>query len=346
MPDEFMTSHPEDKVPLHRNIAPIPECPVRPAVINGERCEAVEVRIQTCAGAWLRCQQEAEQVVAPGGKFIDDALLRNRRINAAYASLWLRNNRFQWAALAAFASKQVGCGLLHSAHIIDKTSSEVSGNGGGDSFEWLFKNLFPATVNAGTGYMQGQLSLGNATLFLDIYPLHRFYELRGLAGLEKCLADREKIKDKVKWPVAEATLPFGKVFNQITQGFREIEAGQIARSVMTLAYHEQVNILQPVIYDDLKTRLALDGNQFAWASNLPTGDFSEVQLTLSAQCAARPSPLTTWFSKSQQYHLYNVAHRMEFVQRAAVQFDKLLQGSERKAIEASLREIAAGGGVH
>lgn len=45
---------------------------------------------------------------------------RNRRINAACARLWLADQRFQWAGLAAFASKQVGCGLLHSAEAIQK----------------------------------------------------------------------------------------------------------------------------------------------------------------------------------------------------------------------------------
>ncbi len=44
---------------------------------------------------------------------------RNRRINAADARFWLADNRCQWAGLAAFASKQVGCGLLHAGALVE-----------------------------------------------------------------------------------------------------------------------------------------------------------------------------------------------------------------------------------
>ena len=45
---------------------------------------------------------------------------RNRVINSAYAQLWRLDNPFEWAGLAASASKQVGCGLLHAAQSIEK----------------------------------------------------------------------------------------------------------------------------------------------------------------------------------------------------------------------------------
>lgn len=62
--------------------------------------------------------------MAPGGILIADPKARNRAINAAYANMWLEDQRFQWAGLAAFASKQVGCGLLHAADSIDKIQTE------------------------------------------------------------------------------------------------------------------------------------------------------------------------------------------------------------------------------
>ena len=62
--------------------------------------------------------------MAPGGTLIADPKARNRAINAAYAGLWLEDQRFQWAGLAAFASKQVGCGLLHAADSIEKVQAE------------------------------------------------------------------------------------------------------------------------------------------------------------------------------------------------------------------------------
>jgi uncharacterized Zn-binding protein involved in type VI secretion len=79
---------------------------------------------RVCENLWRAYQQRAESVVAPGGRLIADPKARNRAINAAYAGLWLEDQRFQWAGLAAFASKQVGCGLLHVADSIEKIQAE------------------------------------------------------------------------------------------------------------------------------------------------------------------------------------------------------------------------------
>lgn len=80
--------------------------------------------LPTCESAWRQYQERAEAIVAPGGALIADPKARNAAINAAYAQLWRTDNRFQWAGLAAFASKQVGCGLLHAAESIDKIQAE------------------------------------------------------------------------------------------------------------------------------------------------------------------------------------------------------------------------------
>ncbi len=79
---------------------------------------------RVCENLWRGYQQRAEAIVAPGGTLIADPKARNRAINAAYAGLWLEDQRFQWAGLAAFASKQVGCGLLHAADSIDKIQAD------------------------------------------------------------------------------------------------------------------------------------------------------------------------------------------------------------------------------
>lgn len=77
-----------------------------------------------CENLWRSYQMRAEAIVAPGGILIADPKARNRAINAAYANLWLKDPRFQWAGLAAFASKQVGCGLLHAVESIEKIDTE------------------------------------------------------------------------------------------------------------------------------------------------------------------------------------------------------------------------------
>ena len=83
-----------------------------------------ELPRQSCENLWREYQQRAEAIVAPAGRLIADPKERNRVINAAYARLWLEDRRFQWAGLAAFASKQVGCGLLHAADSIERIQVE------------------------------------------------------------------------------------------------------------------------------------------------------------------------------------------------------------------------------
>jgi hypothetical protein len=162
MPDTPFVGHGHDPIPIGRNIAPIPECKVVPVLKEGKVIEAVDVPMLTCASVWLRCQKEAEKWIedCDGQVMKVHPELINARINAAYAYLWRSDRRFQWAGLAAFASKQVGCGLLHSADMVHRAA--VAGS------------LAVVEKVAGTGaaYMMEQLAVGNRSLFLDIYP-HR-----------------------------------------------------------------------------------------------------------------------------------------------------------------------------
>lgn len=338
MPDSPFTRHASDAVALNRNIVPIPECKVYPALQDGKRIDCVRVKILDPAAVWLRCQQEAETWVsdATTGKPLARPDAINRRINAAYAFLWLKDRRFQWAGLAAFASKQVGCGLLHASTMLKEAHERVVA-----SPDFLDVGSSGEAVGAYTMY--GKLALGNLSLFLDIYPLHRFYMLRGYKALQTSLKYRWEIKDKVRWPEeAKRRLAFGGQFPEILEGFKAIEDGKIARSVQRLARHEQVNILQKVIYDDKDTQLALDANQFAWVNKLRGA--AEIQLTLSAQCKP-DGKFTSWFPRLSTVRLWNADDRMSFVLRAAEQFDRLLQGGERIAIERAIRDIYHGGGV-
>lgn len=292
------------------------------------------------AGAeWLLCQQEAEEWIAPGGKLIEDPLLRNRRVSAAYASLWLQDRRFQWAGLAAFASRQVGCGLLHIAQAMRRLGDDIRASHPADGFEWLYKIMIPAIVGTGAGYLRGQLSLGNLAVFLDVYPLHRYYARHGLARMRETIAARAAIADRVHWPVPAQLLAFGKPFREIVEAFALVEAGRLDASVLKLAWHEQVNVLQPILYDDPKTRLALDANQLGAATGA-AGSFETIELAFAAGCPAREGA-TTVFSKLQNAHLYDVGQRMDFVGRAAAQFDALLRGDQGGAVEQAIRDIAA-----
>lgn len=292
--------------------------------------------LSDAAAAWLACQREAEEWIAPGGRLLDDPALRNRRISAAYASLWLQDRRMQWAALAAFASRQVGCGMARAGQSMRDAAARIRTSDTADSFEWLYKVMIPALVGTGEGYMRGQLSLGNLTVFLDVYPLHRYYLRHGLQRMRATLAAREGIADSVHWPAGTQVLPFGQPFRDILDAFALIDSGSVTDSVLKLAWHEQVNVLQRVIYDDPKTRLALDGNQIGVAAGAWPAQFSAIELVFGAAGG-------TVFAPSANAHLYDVGQRMDFVSRAASQFDALLRGPRRAEVESALRQIVAEG---
>jgi hypothetical protein len=338
MPKGPFIKHGTDIIPLNCNITPLPECKVYPTLRDGKLVEYVRVPVLDPAAVWLRCQKEAELWVtdARTGKPLTEPDAINRRVNSAYAFLWIHDKRFQWAGLAAFASKQVGCGLLHASQMLKEAHDRVV-----SSVDFLD---FGSTGEAAGAYiMYRKLALGNLSLFLDIYPLHRFYMMRGYKGLEASLKYRRTIKDKVFWPEeASSRLEFGRPFDEILKGFEFVENGNIEESVERLARHEQVNILQKIIYEDKDTQLALDANQFAWVHELRGA--ADIQLTLSAQCKASGT-LTSWFPRFTSAHLWDERDRMPFVVRAARQFDRLLRTSARPGIERSIQQIYNGGGV-
>lgn len=348
MPEDVISHHGQDHKPLHGNTLPVAECDVHDTSIAGKPCKAIDVPILSCASIWLRVQREAEAWIAPGGKLIADPVARNRRINQAYAQLWQADHRFQWAGLAAFASKQVGCGLLHAADNIRQAQEEINMNARRPDIlsnaDGAAVNAMPETIAGSSAYMHQQLALGNTTLFLDIYPLHRFFMLRGLDHLSRCLKQRSSIKQQVVWPVEETKLPFGAARKEIVEAFELISNGRIAESVKKLAYHEQVNILQAAIYDDTAMRIALDANQFSWVTDFPSGTAAEIKLALSAECRSSSETFNIWFSKNKTARLYEKNQRMVFVVKAADRFDALLHGDSRTALEASLSKIAASGG--
>lgn len=344
----------------------------------------VEVPLLTCNCLWRRFQKEAEEWVAPGGVLIADPQARNRKINAAYAQLWLADNRFQWAGLAAFASKQVGCGLIHATKLqtaiaAQKAAQEKLRTGKSETlFEGFgFKlsktdpeiekelanakaaNPLPteditfgdnsrSAVQQQLDYVYEMLALGNTSLFLDVYPLHRFFMVRGYKEMEKCLKSRRGIVKDVMWPIA-GKVEFGVDAGEIYRTFEAIDAGDIAESVRQMARHEQLNILQPAMYEDTHfaalMRSTHAGNYVSVVTGLMSGAAEEIQLTLASQCKA-PDSRQVSFSKNPVANLADKDQRMEFVLRAASQFDNLLKNPTTRAqLKQSITDIANGGGI-
>lgn len=363
---------------LNHNITPIDDCACGEELLYGERVQVTEVPVLTCQCLWRRYQREAEAIVAPNGVLIADPVARNRAINAAYARLWLHDSRFQWAGLAAFASKQVGCGLLHAAQSIERIREEYEARqrlrDSRRESGLLTPEKIPGQVEDLREYQQAQarnplsvmdvrvpgeelsvaeqqfrhvyemMAMGNTTLFLDVYPLHQFYAVRGLAELKKCLRERRKIyahaKWPVLWPVGEETLGFGRDYSEIEKAFEAIDAGSVAESVKHLAWHEQQNILQPTIYENSHLVALLRGNHFSFVTNFPSGVAQAMELTLTSQCQRVDDGRTIDFDSNPLADLSDIDQRMKFVLRAASRFDLLLNDSNRGLLAQSIREIA------
>ncbi|GAB3399244.1 hypothetical protein NX774_17775 [Massilia agilis] len=347
-PDAFFPKHKFYGVPVYGNYQRIEECRSHHYVGPAATVEkAVAAYVLTPEHLWATFQTEAEDLIRVNGSMDGHWQERNRRINAAYAKLWLADNRFQWAGLAAFASKQVGCTILHAKQTIVKNRRER------ENLELSFAAAFPgaeaaagvqAGTEAGAAYAHDRLGFGNEHLFLDIYPLHRFFMERGWKEFSDYLPKRQNKKYPVYWNVDRSVLPFGTPFQEIRDGFGRVEAGNLADSVNSLARHEQVNILQAIMYNDRVMQQLLDANQYAVVTGIPTGDAEKVELTLSAQCKAKEG-FTLPFSRDKHAKLWVAEQRMRFVRRAADEFNKLLNGSQRFRVEESIRTIAAGGGV-
>ena len=193
------------------------------------------------------------------------------------------------------------------------------------------------------------MAMGNTTLFLDVYPLHVFYMERGLRLLESCLPSRKNIYENVQqtvlWPVGNEKLVFGRNHREILQAFEAINAGNIEKSVVHLAWHEQRNILQPTMYTDQKLVALLRSNHLSYVTGIPSGAAQAIELTLASQCSPVKDGRTIGFSNNPIANLADIDQRMAFVLKAARQFGELLHSSERIQIEQAIEDIAEGRGI-
>jgi uncharacterized Zn-binding protein involved in type VI secretion len=237
----------------------------------------------TCAALWQKYQEEAEAIIRP----VDgDHRKRNHVITGAYADLYLRNRKFKWAGLAGYASKQVGCAMDHA-----QRNASVPGAG-------------PMAV-----YTYEMLGSGNRELFLDIYPLHRFYEEHGYDRMQECANERVP-------PIPAAAL----------DGFRALDKYEktgdsrwLDEHVRATAFHEQVNILQAEIYNDEAMKVILDVNE----GNVGSADGPAVELgplgakqadvVMSSECSDPSGKKTLSFESRDRRHLYNVDQRMDWI---------------------------------
>lgn len=271
-----------------------------------------------CAKLWKKYQDEALALIAPGDH---DHRARNRIINGAYANLYLNNPEFKWAGLAAYASKQVGCAMdfaLSAGADPNRPPNPLlaynPGGGLGPAYQFTYE----------------MLGIGNRALFLDIYPLHRFFQEQGFAKMAHCAGER-------KPPVPAQAL----------DGFRAIDLYKrtgdpkfLDQSVRSIAWHEQVNVLQRDIYNDARMQALLRGNEYTgW-----TGAARPASVVMGPGCTdPTGGKQTLTFGDGGRTKIYNVDERMDWILNDVYKNYSSFAGTKRHLDD--LREIRRQGAM-
>jgi uncharacterized Zn-binding protein involved in type VI secretion len=276
-----------------------------------------------CQKLWKKYDDEAKALLAPG----KDHRERNKIISGAYADLYLKNPDFKWAGLAAYASKQVGCAMdfakeragtgkpANPYHAVHSLSAELQ-----DSYQYTYD----------------MLGIGNRALFLDVYPLHRFFQEQGFAKLAKCGAERRP-------PVNAQAMD---AFRAMDLYRKTGDKKYLDQSVKSLAYHEQVSVLQREIYSRAHMQNLLWSNELV---DVP-GANSPAAVIMGSGCEdPTGGSQTLKFAEGGRSKIYDVAERMDWILNHVARNYNGFAGSKRHIDD--LQEIRkqgsmAGGDYH
>ncbi|MEM6406046.1 MAG: hypothetical protein AAF669_05595, partial [Pseudomonadota bacterium] len=297
---------------------------------------------------------------------LDCYYTRARRIAATYARFYLeteegcdpaKKGRFYWMALGAFASKTVAC-LLDS---------------------WQVKRTFDtgrhlwdeelAVISEGLG-------LGNLWLFMDISAWHWLYanhprhffqgdrcanarDARTLPGNSDGTGVKKTVTETLEWAdYALTRINDFKPTKYILQGMKLVEeieamsAGDEHRPdrqmdhLRAIAEHEQLAILQPLIYDHPIFAKWIRKQRENWLYNLISPTY---QLVFSAGCETENTVLKSEAPDGMELEVAgsledakqdNPQTRMGWIGQAADDFHGLMQ-TEKSYMERELHKIAA-----
>lgn len=302
----------------------------KPEINKAKNDPPHEIKV-TCENLWTLAQAHAIKRLTTQRKeyylfgerkwvLVGDFSTRAARIAGVYASFYLEKEdggreelkgRFYWMGLAAFASKQVMCGL---------------------NFTKLVNTALPVTrpvVDIG----KNGLGKGNFWLFQDIFCWHWFYSKYPNKFFD-CSGERNsntfdgKIRESVKkLPWAKESLEVIdnlKVKPEIKSAFlmvKDIESttsGKVRQSLqydslLKIANHEQLNILQPLIYNDRAFQAMLDAQKMS--EGFPLVPLRSA--AFSTVCDVNDPKL-----REQMYDgsLYNAQERMIFITSIAKKY--------------------------
>jgi hypothetical protein len=218
-----------------------------------------------CKALWAKYDAEAFNII----KGVDhNHRLRNHVIVGAWSDAYLDNREFHWMGMAAYASKQVGCGMdsaLAQRDMGQDLRSTPWWVPGGQTA----RDLGTAQA-AGAQYTYNALGDTNREVFLDAYPMHRFYAEQGFAKLQACASARPGMSQ-------EALKGF-----EYLERFKETgDRKWLTKSSEQLLLHEQIKVIQPLAYDRFMMRRILDTQRVA-GGRVP--GIPAMQLTLTTAC--------------------------------------------------------------
>lgn len=322
--------------------------PITTFKTNAKECSVHEV-VLGCEKLWAMGQEEAirrlsnkRSSASSKYELISDFSARAARIAAAYASFYLEQGedgkpelkgRFYWMGLAAFASKQVKCGL-------DFIPNDP------------YLALTPPIVQPPLRIGKNALGKGNFWLFQDIFVWHWFYS-KYKDQFDECAPERNarscegQIKtniDSLPW-ADDALGVLGNLHAtpELLAGFtaiQETEALPISSarrrkqlsSLLAIADHEQRKILQPLIYQSIPFRATLKMQAgFEWAPFVPVR-----VAAFSTACDVKDPELRVQMSEGD---LYDESDRMKFIDSIANQYH-LLMGTREAYMEGEIRTIS------
>lgn len=253
---------------------------------------------------------------------------RAARIAASYARFYLESEqggmpdlkgRFYWMGLAAFASKQVKCAL-------DFIPEDP-----------LFNISVP-----GAHVSKNALGKGNFWLFQDIFVWHWFYA-RFPDQFADCSPQRNAAHGVDPVNTNMSALPWAsealsalnnlRLTSEITQAFNDVrafeESGDIESkralqlsSLLVIANHEQLNILQPLIYEGWAFKRSLDLQSLIEGVPLIPKRVASFTTACDTENKDRRVQMT-------EGNLYEEADRMSFINAIAERYHLLMQRQQR-----------------
>jgi hypothetical protein len=245
-----------------------------------------------CAHAWQDCDAKADEILNKDS----DPVKRNKYINAAYAKMYLQDPKLEWLGAAAFASKQVGCGIKDAQFYKDVAEA--------DRNPWNLDGPNPVSQAQGAyaAPVYDALANGNKAVFKDIYPAHLFYEKYGLDQMKQCAGARQPPVDK-----------------KVMDGFADIDAGHSDTGAMKILQHEQQDILQAHnVFGNQEISDIMKTNQ--WASQHWYGRMFGAQATSVSFTPECTGGTTVTF---QGTNPADPSERWPYAQQVVNQFDQI-----------------------